>query len=385
MSNNHSANPLDQPRVITGAIAVFSAGALVFNVLPLLLGVTADALALTPQQLGILGSAYMAAFALAAVPSVSLLQRVSWRAIGLGAGLMAVTTLLAATRLQAFAGFVVLFLVVGVAESLLFALGNRVLGATSDPDRAYGLGFWVGLGIAAGLIFLFAQVIIPTWGFVGVYVTAAVVVSILVVGCFQLPGSTMDTVPDSPSEQAKLTPAIALGLLAIAVYYVGLAGLWTFVERIGVSRGIAADTIGTIVAVCLVATAFGSLAPIATEGRFSRGMMLLLGSLVTLAAMLLLALPGATRSFLVGVLLFNFVWGTATVYIAAIIAVADSSGHFLPLIGGAMGIGATFGPALAGMLIHDNDFTSVFILCGTAVLLSATLAIVAERLASAEQ
>ena len=379
MPVNQSANLFDQPRVIAGAIGVFSAGSLLFNMLPLLLGVSADALALTLPQLGLLGSAYMAVFALSTLPAVALLQRLNWRAIGLGAGAIGVTALFAAARCRTYTSLFAVFLISGVTQSLLFALGNRVLGAASDADRSYGFAYWISLGIAAGLIFVCAQLIVPTWGFVGVYVTAAVAIGVLAAGASQLPRAATVARPGATPEQGKLTAAIAFGLLAMVVYFVGLAGLWTFVERIGVSRHIAVDTVGTIVSASLLATAFGALVPIATEGRYSRGTMLLAGSIITLVAMVLLALPGGMMSFLAGSLLFNLVWGAASVYISAIIASADSSGRFLPLIGGATGIGASFGPALAGVLIHGSNYTALFVMCGVAVIVSATLAILSER------
>ena len=72
-------NPMDRTSYVFAGVGVLTAGALLFNLLPILLGVMADALLLEPHQIGILGGAYMFGFAFASVPAVYLIENRNWR------------------------------------------------------------------------------------------------------------------------------------------------------------------------------------------------------------------------------------------------------------------------------------------------------------------
>ena len=84
-------------------------------------------------------------------------------------------------------------------------------------------------------------------------------------------------------------------------------------------------------------------------------------------------------NYFIAIMLFDFAFGAAVVYITAVIANADRGGDFLALIGGAVGLGAAAGPVIAGFLVEGDDYTRVFILVVLGVLTSAVLALQSEK------
>ena len=373
-------NPLDKPTVIVAGIGAFAAGALLFNTLPLVLGVTADAMALSSQQIGWLGTAYLLAFIVISPPAVFLMQRINWRRINVISSISVSLFLIVAAKVEVYTTLIVVFFLIGLGKSMLFAQGNRVLGATSDPDRLVGIGYFISLVIPAGLLFLYSNLVIPQWGHAGVYVITALVIILLATASPWLPSDGGASKPDGHQARGNLTADIVFGLLSLTFFFVGAAALWTFIERIGVSKGIEQSTVGTILSIGLIVTAFASLLPMITEGKISRSNMLFLMFILASIAMYSFSLPYAMPHYFIAVMLYVFAWGAAIVYITAVIATADDAGHFLVLISGAAGLGAGIGPALAGYLIHENDYGNVFIMSASAIFLSVMLARLSEGL-----
>ena len=371
-------NPLDKPQAIIAGIAVFSAGALLFNLLPLVLGAIADTFALTSQQIGLLGSAYLFTFMLISLPAFFLIQKMSWRRIALVSFGAAALFLVVAALVKSYLPMVVTFLLIGLGKGVLFGLGNRILGSTSDPDRVVGYGYFASLALPAGLLILYSNIVIPTWGHAGVFILTALVLLFLAACLPWLPSNAGTASVDSYQSRGKLTAGIGFGLLSLVCFFVGAAGLWAFIERIGVDKGIERSTVGTILSIGLIVTAFGSLLPMITEGKISRGNMLLLVAILASLSMYIFHLPSAMPHYFIAAMLFNLVWGAAIVYITAVIAAADDTGDFLVLISGAAGLGAGIGPALAGYLISENNYANAFIMSASFIFFSAMLARLSE-------
>src|SRR5262249_35464902 len=60
----------------------------------------------------------------------------------------------------------------------------------------------------------------------------------------------------SVSERVPLSVDVWMALSGVAIFFVGLGGLWTFLEEIGQSSGIPASVLHTCLSIC---TAFGFL------------------------------------------------------------------------------------------------------------------------------
>lgn len=373
-------NPMDRlPHIIAG-IGVLTSSALIFNLLPVLLGAFADSLQLLPHQIGLLGGTYMFGFTFASLPAVYLIENTNWRRITAVASIVVTTCLIIASRVDVFVVLLAFFGVIGLAKGTLFGLANRVLGSTSDPDRMVGIGYFVELVVPAVLIILFAAVIGPTFGHIGVLVTLGLVILALGIASTPLmPVDARDAAVDHELPKEKLTPDIVLGLLSAMVLFIGSAGTWAFVERIGVSQGIDQSTVGAILSFGLFLTALGSLLPMLTEQRIRRSTMLFVIAAAITTATYLLDTRSGVAWYFIATSLFNLAWGGSTVYVTASVADADTTGRFIVLIGGAIGLGAALGPSFAGFLVDGDSYTKVFIMTSVALFAAATLLLLSGR------
>lgn len=373
-------NPMDRMPHLLAGFGVLTSGALIFNFLPVLLGAFADALQLLPHQLGLVGGAYTFGFAVASLPAVYLIENASWRWTTAVVSIVVAALLIAASGIESVTLLLAFFFPIGVAKGTLFGLANRLLGSTSDPDRLVGIGYFIELTVPALLIILVSTVVAPAWGHVGVLITLGLV--ILALGAVSTPLMPRDAraaTVDQILPKEKLTADIVLGLSASILVFIGASGTWAFVERIGIVNGIEPATVGTILSFGLFVTALGSLLPMLTEQRIRRGTMLFAVAGTVMVATFLLDTRSGLAWYFVAVNLFNLAWGAATVYVTASIADSDTTGRFIVLISGSIGLGAAIGPSIAGFLVKGDSYASVFVMTSLAFLAAAFLAHLSGR------
>jgi hypothetical protein len=144
---------------------------------------------------------------------------------------------------------------------------------------------------------------------------------------------------------ALSAPAL-IGLAGVFCLYVGLGGLWTYVERIGITAGLAPALIGddlTIASLCGVA---GCGTAILIGGRFGRIAPLLLGfGLIVCGVLGLLGMPSALR-YLLAAGCFKYAWTFALPYVLAGMSSHDRSGRLMALSNFMIGGGLAVGPAV---------------------------------------
>lgn len=373
-------NPLDKTRVILAGFCVLTTGALFFNLLPLILGLSADALMLSTSEIGWLGTGYLLAFALISPLGVYLMRQYSWMGIFIICTLFSSFCFIGATKVNSFSALLVVFFLLGLGKGLLWAQGNRILAASSDPDRIFGFGALISLLIPTALMFFYVHLVAPRWGFNGVMLLTALLLasSLLVAAWF--PSGREIKQSKSVENSSQLTPEVILGLLCMVGVFLSSSGLWAFLERIGVSKQIETVEIGHTLTAGVFFMAIASLLPMLTEGRASRSSMLFVMFVLALIAMLLFSQPSTILTFFIATALFTFAFSASVVYAAAVIADADNSGDFLILNSGAAGFGAALGPVIAGYLVIDDNYNYVLIMSGVVFLITAVLARKSETL-----
>ena len=95
---NPAQNPLDKGTVIVTGICALTTGALFYNLLPLILGLSAEALALSSTQIGWLGTIYLLAFAGVSPFGFYLIRRFNWKVIYIVCTLFAVVCFVCAVQ-----------------------------------------------------------------------------------------------------------------------------------------------------------------------------------------------------------------------------------------------------------------------------------------------
>ena len=131
------------------------------------------------------------------------------------------------------------------------------LGDVEDPDRAMGISVVLQVALAGFVAFAIPVLIALYFGFQGSMYFLAIIcgLSLLLSGFIPKNGRFLfkqGHLQDNlvAIKGARLAPK--LGLLAMFIFYLGIAGLWTFVDRIGQAGGLSAATTAAAISLALL-------------------------------------------------------------------------------------------------------------------------------------
>lgn len=370
---------IDSPRSLFATVALGSVAIVVFNALPVILGVASDSLGLLPNELGMLAFVELGAIGLCSVSGLYWIRRVPWRPTVMVASLLLVAgNVLSAVFVDLASLVTVRFLTGLFGEGVIFTITMAAIGDARDPDRAYAYAIvgQVGLGMAA------------LWGFpllaesIGYQGVMGAMAALALLGFLLIPwlpaGGQKPTSPDTTAQVASEAGAFTttfLGLGGITIWFLGLSGIWAFMERIGADIPVAQTTVGALLAVALGLGALASLLVALVGDRYGRYWPPL--AVLVVHAILCLILAGPISAFIYGalVLSFTFVWNIGLPYLLGLIADSDVTGRLVVLIVSAQALGNAAGPLLAGKLIEVYGIggvgTSSALLCLTAFVIVA--------------
>ena len=162
----------------------------------------------------------------------------------------------------------------------------------------------------------------------------------------------MTSIPPSPF-------AIWLALGCQAVWYLGIGGVWAFVERIGVEAGIDAEGIGRALAIGMAVGLMGAFLAAAVADRFGRVIPFVVAMLGQVVAVWYLAGLEEMNGLIIAICLYNSTWNFALPYLFSMAALADTRGQLMVLMSTAQAVGLTFGTSIAGAIIGRYGLTAV--------------------------
>jgi MFS family permease len=354
---------------IAAAIYAGVVGSMVFIVLPVLVGLLAERGGLTDRELGLVASAQMLGMFLASLAATALIPRAGPRrlaagsAIALGAchfGSMSATS----TGLLALQG------AGGFFGGLLMAVSMAQLGRTAQPDRNFAL--WISAQIALGVL---GTVALPRAAAAGGLGAAFLVLGVLALSVLGAVPSLARAARSSGPARARRKPSAAglLSLLAAFCFALGIMAVWPYLELIARDRGIAADSVGRIVSLALVASLAGALIASALAGRYERSRPLtasLLGMLLILPA--LGSVVGAF-AFTLAAIGFAALWNFAVPYQLATTSANDAGGTLIVFYISAVKAGYAVAPLLSSRFLHGSGYGPVFWIAAAGLAASAVL------------
>ncbi len=350
-------------------------GALVFNILPLLLGSVQDGLGFSDKQLGFLTSAYFVGFTLSTISAYYWVRKTHWQK---GATLLTVLTLLVCVLLmltQKFSLYLFLVALLGASTSAVYAIGTTYLGDTENPARSYGFKIGAEAALGAILLLFLPPLVVAQWGLQGLLVSMLVVFFILSLSIFWLPAKG---IKDSDEFQAgiedgdNLIVPIILSLVALFIFFAGISALWAFIERIGNDAGFDAADIGTALSISLVFAMGGSFFAGGIGDRFGFLTPVVAAFIVLIAG--LFALQGVGYNYyFIGVCLFALAYGFALPVQVTIVSCFDANGEFVVLTAVSIALGGIVGPAVAGFLKSADSNINILLFTGSAVAVSVLI------------
>ena len=378
---DRNAESIDSWQAILAACVASAVGALIYNILPILVGVAQDSRGLSDQSVGFIASMFYVGFGMAACTSYFWIRQVNWQFVTLIAVIIAVAGMGFITITQSYTFLLIGIVIAGGAFGIIYGIGTTILGDTGNPARYYGLK--IGSEILLGIILLLTLpvYVIGKWGFDGLLHAMMAITLLLSIAFVWIPKEGTKRQDETQRKAADRTPMLAItsSLLGIFVFFCGMSSVWAYMERLGADAGFAGPTIGQILSLSLFFALFGALMAAAVANKFNRILPPMVGLLIVLVSIFLFTMKLTVGIYAIAACLFNLAFAFTIPFLVTLSANLDFNGRFVVLTVPAIAFGNTVGPAVAGSLIEGQGFRGVMVFAGCMMIMTSVLVISAIK------
>ena len=354
-------NP-DDPRVIGAAVVMAVIGPIFFLLQPMYVGALVDVLGFNAQQIGWLIGAEISGTAVASIAAFFYVRHLNWRAV-VSFGLLA----------QAICNLVSC-LVTGYVELLLLRFATAALGmgplyiisiAMLSVTKRTGFNFSIvvfgqmTLAIA-GLAIL--PNFVPQFGLAALFAPIAIIGAIAFSVTRFIPRQAMNRSGNMVLDIARNNASPAIGVLGVqSLWYLGIAGVWTFIERVGVDAGLVSADVNKALAIGMAVGLAGAISSGYLTERFGRVLPFVVGMVFQCVAITLLLEGRDYYGFLAIICLYNLMWNMSIPPLFELMAVADGQNRFAVILPTAQALALMIGAIMGGMFVHDFGLSAVLI------------------------
>ena len=300
--------------------------------------------------------------------------------------LLLICGLLFAVAIKTYTGVMAGLAITGLGAGFMHALSVAIISEMHDADRKFGIKMVPEQGVSAVLLFLVPSLVIAQWGFSGLLMT--------LVAFFLLSSPFLAKVPPHGKKQESIQAGgvvtiqphvVFIALLGLLLFFGGIAGIWAFMERFASEGDIDHTLAGQLLAVGVVSSALGPVIPAVLGDRFGRVLPLIIAATVVVLSLLILATPITLWKYGLILAVLPAAWYAGMAYQMGVIAEADVTGRYSVLMSAALGIGATLGPALLGLIKSASGLPVALGFAGAVALSGALVSIwVIRKLAAVE-
>lgn len=359
MTKNSNTDKGDPPAAIATIVFLGAVAVAGFNIQPMYLGALADHLQFGAEQLGLIAGVEIAGSALAGIAAIFWIRRWDWQRVAIVAlGALAVGNL-ASAYISDFEFLVAIRFLTGfLGIGTNYALAIAALSDTRKRERNYSIAVVVQVSVAI-IGFTLLPSVIADFGTRAVFLPLGVIALALLPFLQHLPrgGRKVDAIATQAVRVSSLPIWFALGCQCI--WYLGVGGVWAFVERIGVDAGIDAAGIGNALALGMAVGLLGAFVAAVVADRFGRVIPFAMAMLGQVLAVWVLADLDEFNGLIIAICLYNGAWNFALPYLFAMAALADARGQLVVLMSTAQAVGLTFGATLAGAVIGRYGLVAV--------------------------
>lgn len=369
-----SAFGLSAPEWATIAIAL--AAATLPAVLPLMVGVLARQFGIGTEQAGYVIAMNMGGILAGSLSCVLLARRFAWApliVVGLsimvaGNGLTMLTT--------GLPSLIASRLVSGWGEGVVGACCYALMGQARLPGRS--IAFYTGgqsIVGAAGLALLPSLMAAYGWHVFYVLVSLVALPALLLTS-IAVRGRARAVATASSEVASRRPPAAGFGaLLAIFMFFVGIAMIWAFMERLGVRQNFSLTQLSVALSASSIAGLAGSLMAGALADRLRVAIGLAIGIAVIVGSLALL-LMGSFYPYMAAICGLYFAWAYQFPFLFGCLADSDRGGRIAVMTPVATGGALTVGPAIGGFVLEHGG---VPMLCAGCLLLTVAGTVLAAR------
>ncbi len=362
-------------RSIVAAAMMSAAGAVIFLILPMLVGLFVDYRGFTEQQAGVLSSIFFAAYFLTGASAFLWIEHADLRRIGwIAYGLMVAGLAFTAAVKSPLAMATTLGLS-GAGSGALFALGVAVIAQTRNQDRNFGWVLFAQQLSAATLLFLIPSWVVPHWGLSGGLLAIALAVGVMSMSLKLLPELASVARSEGREHGARDlgSGGARWALVVMVLHFAALSALWTFVERIGAGSGLATSEIGNALALSMLGGLAGAVTVTVLGDRLGRQLPLWLAAIAFLLVAWGYSQPLVWLEFAALAALLSFAWNFVLAYQMGIVTGLDVDGRYSVLIPAAQAGGAMTGPVLGGWLLTVGGYALLLVAVPVGILMATAV------------
>ena len=369
-------------RVLLAFLA--TAGLFYVNIMPALVDGLIEGLGFSNRDAGLVGSANMYGAAVGALTAVFLVKHINWRytAVALLFGLMAIDfTSMMLTSANALIGT---RFVHGCVGGMLVGIGFAVMSRTTEVDRTFGYLLTIQFGLG-GIGIMYLPALVPEFGTKALFMS---LIAFSIVTMMMLP-----FLSDYPPREKVVGAAkrngskklIALALLATFLFQAANMGIFAYAIGIGRNAMLEMDFISTALGVAAWIAIVGSVLVILMSTRFGRSIPVGIAIVLTAFSLWLLHFsdikPGGweTSIYWWSNVLWGICWAFVISYLLGMCSEFDSTGQMAAMGGFASKMGLASGPAVAALVVGDNNYSLLINMSVVALILCLVVMIIPAR------
>ncbi len=346
-------------RVLLAFLA--TAGLFYVNIMPALVDGLIEGLGFSNRDAGLVGSANVYGAAVGAFSAVFIVKRVNWRmaAVVLLVGLITVDLL--SMLLTSAPALIGTRFIHGCIGGLLVGIGFAVISRTTEVDRTFGYLLTIQFGLG-GLGLIYLPPLVPAFGTKALFlslISFSVVTLLMLPFLSDYPARVQETDTDGRKGNRGL---IALALLATFLFQAANMGIYAYAIGIGKYAMLDIDFVTNALGIAAWVAIVGSVLVILMSTRFGRMWPVGIAILLTAVSIWLLHFsdvkPGGweTSIYWWSNVLWGITWAFVISYLLGMCSEFDTTGQMAAMGGFASKMGLASGPAVAALLVGENNY-----------------------------
>jgi predicted MFS family arabinose efflux permease len=346
-------------RVLLAFLA--TAGLFYVNIMPALVDGLIEGLGFSNREAGLVGSANVYGAAAGAFAAVFIIKHINWRvaAVVLLATLISID--LASTLLTSAPILIATRFVHGCVGGLLVGIGFGVMSRTSEVDRTFGYLLTIQFGLG-GLGLIYLPPLVPVFGTTALFlalVAFSTVTLLMLPFLPEYPPRDHTVVVQKGGTNVKL---IGLALLATFLFQAANMGIYAFAIGIGKHALLESGFVSSALGVAAWLAIAGSVLVILLSTRYGRLVPVGIAIVLTAFSIWLLHFsnvkPGGweTSVYWWANVLWGIGWAFVISYLLGMCSEFDTTGQMAALGGFASKMGLASGPAVAAMIVGEDNY-----------------------------
>ena len=338
-----------------------TAGLFYVNIMPALVDGLIEGLGFSNRDAGLVGSANVYGAAVGAFTAVFVVKHINWRmaAVVLLCGLIAID--LGSMLLENPPALIGTRFVHGCVGGLLVGIGFAVMSRTTEVDRTFGYLLTIQFGLG-GLGLIYLPPLVPVLGTKVLFMSLiafSTVTLLMLPFLADYPPKTQQVLDRGHGSNLKL---IGLALLATFLFQAANMGIYAFAIGIGKDALLETGFISNALGIAAWLAIAGSVLVILLSTRFGRTWPVGIAIIMTALSIWLLHFshvkPGGweTSVFWWANVVWGVGWAFIISYLLGMCSEFDTTGQMAALGGFASKMGLASGPAVAALIVGDNNY-----------------------------